>query len=101
MTNSIETELQIIVKAVLEQSALLKIKGVEPGAGMDLIAYKISEHIIANFNIEKKNAWYGIDIEKKIKQLRQELAIAVVLWRVIPETAVIIVPGKSVCALRH
>ena len=67
-------EIAELASKVLNQSAYLSIKGVSKNA-LDLIAYKIEEHILANFKVEKKKAWFGIDIEQKIKDKKQELAI--------------------------
>lgn len=48
-----------IAKKVLDQSALLHIKGVHAGSATTLLAYKISEHIRAQFKLEEKPIWYG------------------------------------------
>jgi hypothetical protein len=69
-------DLAEIATKVLIHSSYLSFKGVEPGACLDLIAYKIAEHINANYHLTKRDAWYGIDIDAKIKELRQEIAIA-------------------------
>jgi hypothetical protein len=69
-------EIKSIVEKVLHESAYLHLKGIEPGSGTFLLAYKIAEHIVANYNLKKKNAWYGVDLDAKINDLKQDLAIA-------------------------
>jgi predicted phosphatase len=65
-----------IAQSILDQSAYIHIKGIQPGAGTYLIAHKIAEHIQANYELKPKKVWYGEDLDKTIKDLRQQLAIA-------------------------
>ncbi len=65
-----------LVNKILNESAYLKLKGIESGSALTMLSYKIAEHIIANYNLKKKNAWFGIDLDSKINELKQDLAIA-------------------------
>ena len=72
-------DIQDIVNKVLNNSAYLTIKGIEAGSGLEMIAYRIADHIVANYGLTKKKAWFGLDnksIDERINGLKQELAIA-------------------------
>lgn len=63
------------IENILNQSYYLKIKGVT-GVSTQLLAYKIAEYVLANFNLKRKKEWYAEqDLDERIRQLKQELAI--------------------------
>ena len=41
-----------------------------------ILSYNIADYITAHYELKPRKAWYGIDIWKKINELRQQLAIA-------------------------
>ena len=46
-----------------------------------ILSYNIADYITAHYQLIPKKAWYGVDLDKKIKELKQQIAIAYVYKR--------------------
>lgn len=57
---------------MLKQSPTLKIND----GTLLILSYNISDFINANYELKPKKAWYGVDIKKRINELKQQLAVA-------------------------
>jgi hypothetical protein len=60
------------IQSLLDKSPALK----DIGQGTkSIIAYNIADFVESNYKLVPKKVWYGVDIEHKINQLKQQLAI--------------------------
>ena len=62
---------------VLNQNTVLKYHKLTDSAVTEIMAWQVADRILGKFDMTLKGTtWYGIDLDKRIAELKRELAIA-------------------------